>query len=126
MMDRVRNCCGQTRESDFAHSTRSERIEVEVRVVEECHVNLRAVRMNRNDVFCEIVANRRAATLVVLSGFQHGHADSHHNSAFDLVLSGAWIQHASSVYHGDNAADPEPGDVGSKGLTGRCFASGRM
>ncbi|MCY1542741.1 hypothetical protein D9M68_785040 [compost metagenome] len=72
-------------------------------MVEQDHVDLRLVCMDRNGILGIVVVARHAVALVILRGFEQGHADAHHDRAFHLV---AGSERVDDPPHIDRAHDP--------------------
>src|SRR5258708_7464080 len=105
MVNRVGYRSRNASQANLADSASAKRVELVVRIVEECHIDCGTISIYSDDVIRKARIDRGTGTLVVFSCLKHGHANSHDHRAFDLVSGSTWIDHASGVDNGDYTAD---------------------
>src|SRR6185295_19070029 len=107
----VRNRRRNPGEPDLADPTSAEFVDLFIGIVEEVYVNRRRIRVYSHYVVCQIAVDGRATLRVVSSMLKECHANSHHDSALDLIPASERIQEATGVHHRYNAAHAQTSDL---------------
>src|SRR5690349_14376658 len=100
---------GNAGKPDFANATRAKFVERSIRVVEECHVDARSVRVGRKNVVRQVAVDRRTVSRIVSRFLENRHAQAHHDRAFYLISPGALVYDTPGIDHRYHAIHAKAG-----------------